>query len=74
MRWTLRDESEGTSKWREGLGNVRGMVPDVEPNQGTGFSGRGQNSANVFKLGNEPFQIDPSLWAVEQKRGYQVGG
>lgn len=50
------------------------MVPDAEPNQGTGFSGRGQNSANVFKLGNEPFQIDPSLWAVEQKRGYQVGG
>lgn len=50
------------------------MVPDAEPNQGTGVSGRGQKSANVFKLGNEPLQTDLSLWAVEQKGGHQVGG
>lgn len=49
------------------------MVPDSEPNQGTGVSGRGQKSANVFKLGNEPL-TDPSLWAMEQKGGHQVGG
>ena len=59
MRWTLRDESEGTSKWREGLGNVRGMVPDAEPNQGTGFSGRGQNSANVFQKMFTAIEDDP---------------
>lgn len=31
----FEDESEGTSKRREGLGNVRGMVPDgAKPGHG----------------------------------------
>ena len=33
---------------REGRGNVRGMMPDAEPNQGTGLVGEGRSQQTFF--------------------------
>lgn len=44
MRWTLRNESEGSSKQREWQGTVTGTLPYMRPSWGIGVGGRAQGS------------------------------